>query len=336
MVNAHCDDHGQPACARESDGGRDDAKQPHDSDFLANFGLGGNGKKDAPAPPDAGKLAAAKKLYEEIERYAAEAVKKGDEEMDKIAKGAMKTIEEDARKKIEVQDRTEHEWYEVVKEVQNQMDADAKKSSERVAENMKQAVESMTASIERFTSIISNAFNKVIAGSITMRQAFVQMGRGILQAMIENVEKSLEAWLAAELVEKNTGRAEREKNCGEQRMGGGREYLRVGVGHPGRRLVARATCRARRCRGRARIRVDISAAGGFDIPSGVNPVVQTHAEEMILPKDLSRGIRGLVATGGGVNVHVHALDAKSFHGYAMQHRDGLADAVRRAVKEGRR
>jgi hypothetical protein len=36
-----------------------------------------------------------------------------------------------------------------------------------------------------------------------------------------------------------------------------------------------------------------SAEGGFDIPSGVNPMVMAHAEEMILPRDLANPIRAM-------------------------------------------
>jgi hypothetical protein len=42
-----------------------------------------------------------------------------------------------------------------------------------------------------------------------------------------------------------------------------------------------------------------SAAGGMDIPAGLNPMVQTHEREMILPADLSDGIRNMIAVGGG-------------------------------------
>ena len=54
----------------------------------------------------------------------------------------------------------------------------------------------------------------------------------------------------------------------------------------------------------------ISAAGGYDIPSGVNPLVQTHSQEMILPKELANKVRGM--TGGGGNTYIQALDAGSF------------------------
>ncbi len=43
---------------------------------------------------------------------------------------------------------------------------------------------------------------------------------------------------------------------------------------------------------------EISAEGGYDIPAGVNPIVQTHEQEMILPKEHANVIRGLARNGG--------------------------------------
>ncbi len=42
-----------------------------------------------------------------------------------------------------------------------------------------------------------------------------------------------------------------------------------------------------------------SAEGGFDIPAGVNPMVQAHAREMILPAKYADVIRGMATGGGG-------------------------------------
>lgn len=62
-----------------------------------------------------------------------------------------------------------------------------------------------------------------------------------------------------------------------------------------------------------------SAAGGYDIPRGLNPVVQTHAEEMILPAKYANVIRNMAASGsvGGqapiaVTMNVTTPDADSF------------------------
>lgn len=42
-----------------------------------------------------------------------------------------------------------------------------------------------------------------------------------------------------------------------------------------------------------------SARGGYDIPSGINPVVQTHEEEMILPAEQANAVRDMASGGGG-------------------------------------
>ena len=41
-----------------------------------------------------------------------------------------------------------------------------------------------------------------------------------------------------------------------------------------------------------------SASGGYDIPAGVNPLVQAHAEEMILPAKYANGFRNIIEGGG--------------------------------------
>lgn len=78
-----------------------------------------------------------------------------------------------------------------------------------------------------------------------------------------------------------------------------------------------------------------SASGGFDIPAGVNPLVQAHAREMILPAKHADVIRSLAdrggmdgAAGGTVQLHVQALDARSFERYLNgPGGDGLVRAI---------
>ena len=56
-----------------------------------------------------------------------------------------------------------------------------------------------------------------------------------------------------------------------------------------------------------------SAAGGYDIPSGTDPITQLHAREMVLPSKYADMIRGMAASpsGGaqGGDIHVHTQDA---------------------------
>lgn len=63
-----------------------------------------------------------------------------------------------------------------------------------------------------------------------------------------------------------------------------------------------------------------SAEDGFDIPKGLNPLVQAHSNEMMLPSKHADTMRALsdlhlqggLANGGGGTVNIRALDARSF------------------------
>lgn len=95
-----------------------------------------------------------------------------------------------------------------------------------------------------------------------------------------------------------------------------------------------------------------SAAGGFDIPSGINPLVQAHAEEMILPASIANPLRAMLTNGvpansnapaaandGGKGVHIE----NHFHGpsdkagiakWMKDNHAGVAAAVSHAVRNG--
>ena len=76
-----------------------------------------------------------------------------------------------------------------------------------------------------------------------------------------------------------------------------------------------------------------SAAGGFDIPSGLNPVTQLHAEEMVLPADIANPLRDSLGGGrgsGDVNINVQAAPIGDFF---LIHRRELAAALKTARRE---
>lgn len=61
-----------------------------------------------------------------------------------------------------------------------------------------------------------------------------------------------------------------------------------------------------------------SAAGGFDIPAGVNPITQLHAKEMVLPAHLAEAVRSMAKSGGepgnqvSVVMEINTPNADSF------------------------
>jgi hypothetical protein len=79
------------------------------------------------------------------------------------------------------------------------------------------------------------------------------------------------------------------------------------------------------------------AEGGYDIPAGVNPIVQAHAQEMILPKGPANVIRDLAnnggTTGGGSTFNstfqISAMDGPSLLKFMNQNAGSFAMAMKR-------
>jgi len=86
-----------------------------------------------------------------------------------------------------------------------------------------------------------------------------------------------------------------------------------------------------------------SAEGGFDIPKGMNPMVQAHSNEMVLPSkhaDTIRMLGDLAATGqlsggGGGVTNIQALDSRSFERFLSGRQgDQLMRALARRARNG--
>ena len=77
-----------------------------------------------------------------------------------------------------------------------------------------------------------------------------------------------------------------------------------------------------------------SAAGGYDIPSGINPLTQLHAREMVLPAKYADILRGVAAQGQGPAapaapvIHIHAVDAQSVRRLFSDHGSELVAALK--------
>lgn len=77
-----------------------------------------------------------------------------------------------------------------------------------------------------------------------------------------------------------------------------------------------------------------AAAGGYDIPAGINPVTQLHQREMVLPAHLADPLRENLTGGGSVGaaaplvVNINAVDAASVRRLFMDHGPALADAIK--------
>jgi len=84
-----------------------------------------------------------------------------------------------------------------------------------------------------------------------------------------------------------------------------------------------------------------SAAGGYDIPSGINPLTQLHEEEMVLPAHIANPLRGALADGdlgggsggrqgGDMNINIRGAGAGDFF---MVHKADLVKALKSARRD---
>lgn len=73
-----------------------------------------------------------------------------------------------------------------------------------------------------------------------------------------------------------------------------------------------------------------SAAGGYDIPSGVNPVTQLYQKEMVLPAPLADSVRAM--TGMGKRAPPIKFPGKQVGNVFMMHMDDLKGAVNQLVR----
>jgi hypothetical protein len=80
----------------------------------------------------------------------------------------------------------------------------------------------------------------------------------------------------------------------------------------------------------------LSAKSGFDVPAGINPIMQIHEKEMVLPSAQADVIRGMAEGGGGgggnVTLHINAVDGKSVRDLFMREGAALADAIQRQAR----
>ncbi|MDP3124608.1 MAG: hypothetical protein Q8M84_03145 [Thiobacillus sp.] len=85
-----------------------------------------------------------------------------------------------------------------------------------------------------------------------------------------------------------------------------------------------------------------SAAGGFDIPRGMNPLTQLHEKEMVLPAKHADVIRSLGEGGGegggsfSPNISITAMDASGVRDFLMTNQAALVEALRNAHRNGMR
>jgi hypothetical protein len=191
---------------------------------------------------------------------------------------------------------------------------------------------------------ITNGFSSAIKGVIMGTQTLAQAMKNILQTVVVSVidmgvkmlaQMALDA-IMGNLIEKTSALSKITSHAAVAAAGAYAATAAIPYIGPIIAPAAAATAFAGTMSWSAAL---ASAAGGFDIPRGLNPVTQLHQEEMVLPASIANPLRESLATGGAggagggeVHHHYHALnvttpDARSFVQVLARDRTGFDKLV---------
>lgn len=211
------------------------------------------------------------------------------------------------------------------------------------------ARESQRFTLQAYDSIQSGwaqTIAKFAQGQLTIASFFRSMWQSVVQATIGAFSQMAAEWLAktllAKVLNKSTAAGEIMGNAGVAASGAFAATAAIPIIGP---ELAPAAAAAAFAGASSYMGVLASASGGFDIPSNVNPLVQAHAEEMILPARQANVIRDLAnlreqmgsLTGGGgggggnVDVKVHPLPGNFF----AVHEDQFFKLITRGMRDNK-
>ena len=181
---------------------------------------------------------------------------------------------------------------------------------------------------------VSQTWAQNLTKMATLQQGFAQTVQGMWQGMITAIanafEQMLQQWLQQQLTALIMGKTQNTAdalskitaNAGVAGSAAFASTAAIPITGPALAPAAAAAAVA----GALSFAPMASAAGGFDIPSGVNPITQLHQREMVLPQqyaDVIRGMAGGSGSGmGDIHVNVSAMDAHSFKGWLQNNGGG--------------
>jgi hypothetical protein len=182
-----------------------------------------------------------------------------------------------------------------------------------------------------FASVIQNFLKGTLTIGNAVRGLFVAVAESVVQMLAQVAAQ----WLANAILQRVIGKATASSTIvGQAAAAGAGGVASMAAAPFPINLGAPAFGAAMAAAAMAYQAAIPAAAGGFDVPAGMNPVTQLHQREMVLPASLADGVREMVGQGGGgrggaVTVHVSAIDGKSTADWL---RGGGAAQIAKAVR----
>ncbi len=250
---------------------------------------------------------------------------------------------------------------EETKAINNLQGAEAKHLKSMQKLNLQAATEQKKEWTTVFSSIgnsFSNSIKGMVSGTMTFRKAMQQLVKGVLDSFISMGLKMVTDWIQKEVLMTSitkmytavrtalfgdaattttavaTAASNSQIASTAPAAAAGAASSQASIPYAGPILAAAAMA--------AMLSMVLglkSAAGGYEIPAGVNPMTQLHSDEMVLPADLSSGLKNIIrgdtdgvggpGGSGGTHVHMHVntLDAKGVKSFMKANKAAVASAA---------
>jgi hypothetical protein len=164
-----------------------------------------------------------------------------------------------------------------------------------------------------FFNNIGQSFGSVVGGLVTGTMTWGQAVKGLFSSLLSSIAgfigQIIAKKVAAFAVEKGLALMGIGLDATKAATGAAASQAAIPVVGPGLALAAMAAVFAAVMGMGKRA----SARGGYDIPSGVNPVTQLHEEEMVLPKEQANAVRDMANGGGGSPILINTTGGDFVH-----------------------
>lgn len=191
---------------------------------------------------------------------------------------------------------------------------------------------------------LQNAFQKMMTGQMTLAQGLKSIWQSVLSTIAGVIAQVLAKWIASKIAMLVFGKTTAMSEIASASAKAGANGVASWAAAPWPINMGAPAFGAAMAAAAAAFAPAASAAGGYDIPAGVNPITQLHAREMVLPAKQADVIRRM-ADGGGddarpIEVHVHqnisAWDSVDARRALMDNQPALIEAIKNAHRNGYR
>lgn len=253
--------------------------------------------------------------------------------------------------KLTLLDTWSEEYRRVLGEIATLQDKHALDMAKTNDEMMASTAKNIEGMLTPLTNSIASAATGIAQGTLTMRKAVANTLNAMVAEFISMVARRSVTWIAGELaLTKATTLGVAARTSAEQAGAGASMLMMVGriirrilnyavetfggifaflSGAMGPAAAGPAAAGAAVVAGSA---VGVLAARqGFEVPAGSSPITRLHEKEMVLPADIATPMRDMLAGGGGgggINVTIHAVDAKGVRDLFTKHGSELVRALR--------